>query len=942
MIYLNYKLYILFILLMEKRIDKIINNVVGYGLTNKQKFNKKYGFNKNESHSLNEISKITKYKKKGLETIFNKGVGAYHTNPESVRPQVHSPEQWAMARVYASINPSSKASKVDKSHLISGGKINFHKIHWGAFTKQFNNRKNKRLKNFKEFSNYILKHPNEFNKITKKRANFYKNFIFGRGINGGKLIEKTKLTRDEKWYKKNINPDIIFYEDDGLADDLVPEIIQPMEGIESNTTEIKNDNVIESVDIDNKNEKVILPETGEIKNEINSVISDVLSEVEKKEMDKERQKELRKLIKEHNDSLSKDVKESINIDLSKPNIISEIEEDRKFNIDEPYIDDNLDFYIDDIPEIFYGTEIPDFEILTPEFIDNEIKTEKMENLNLFIENPYVATEYYRGVFGDKFTEEEIYQAVRKEGKTTEYDCCGNDNPAICEIMNVEKCNPQVADFFIDDVFDKSKEILLSEGFDEDEINQLKSQSYGFGIDLKDDILKSFMEIKQYTDKNFISKYNKTIERMNEIKNDINDDNFEVLHPDKVDYYNKYYKSGKLSFKDFFYKTFPEFTETESIQLAKFPKPNYSELKKEGLNLGTNKKELKEAIEKFGPLYDIKYKNGYIKGLEYPEKKDESKLQSRFRQIINEEFKKSFTSKYDAKVIYFTKQCPFLFDITKQLQKHKNLLSIYQLGVMDQGESKAILLPITEMKIPKIKKDITNLKYPERLDLQKNIYYDKEVFNKKRSEKKMKDIENEVNEIQEKIDKLLEKEKMGKKSDKFNSDYYIEKRDKLLEEYTKEQTPQGFYSGKAFRAKGDLADTYKKIVEHQKLSSSYQDTSLQDLQAEILLKKTIPKYNKIQEEINSLYNNYKKALEKEQNWTKDMKDEFGKKITKTKLGQIKNDLKQIYDDYKESSSEKFDKYSNIIKENNILRNKLKTKQKKLTSSNKNKKILSNEI
>ena len=67
---------------------------------------------------------------------------------------------------------------------IYGGAINFHKIHWGAFTKQFKNRKNKRIKNFKEYSNYILKHPNEFNKLTRKRANFYKNFIFGRGING--------------------------------------------------------------------------------------------------------------------------------------------------------------------------------------------------------------------------------------------------------------------------------------------------------------------------------------------------------------------------------------------------------------------------------------------------------------------------------------------------------------------------------------------------------------------------------------------------------------------------------------------------------------------------------------------------------------------------------------------------------------------------------------
>ena len=86
-------------------------------LTYKQKFNRKYGFKRDESHSLNEISKLTGYKLSGLRTIYNKGVGAYKTNPQSVRKNVRSPEQWAMARVYASINPSSKAYKIDKIHL---------------------------------------------------------------------------------------------------------------------------------------------------------------------------------------------------------------------------------------------------------------------------------------------------------------------------------------------------------------------------------------------------------------------------------------------------------------------------------------------------------------------------------------------------------------------------------------------------------------------------------------------------------------------------------------------------------------------------------------------------------------------------------------------------------------------------------------------------------
>jgi len=87
-------------------------------LTYKNKFNAKYGFPKDASHSISEIARLTGYKKSGLETIFEKGKGAFFSNPTSVRKQVKTPEQWAMARIYASITPGSKASRVDASHLI--------------------------------------------------------------------------------------------------------------------------------------------------------------------------------------------------------------------------------------------------------------------------------------------------------------------------------------------------------------------------------------------------------------------------------------------------------------------------------------------------------------------------------------------------------------------------------------------------------------------------------------------------------------------------------------------------------------------------------------------------------------------------------------------------------------------------------------------------------
>ena len=88
-------------------------------MTWKHKYNKRYGFDKEKSHSLSAISKTTGYKLSGLKTIFRKGKGAYFTNPQSVRPAVKKSggaNRWAYARVYSAVM-GGKAAKVDKSHL---------------------------------------------------------------------------------------------------------------------------------------------------------------------------------------------------------------------------------------------------------------------------------------------------------------------------------------------------------------------------------------------------------------------------------------------------------------------------------------------------------------------------------------------------------------------------------------------------------------------------------------------------------------------------------------------------------------------------------------------------------------------------------------------------------------------------------------------------------
>ncbi len=85
--------------------------------TYREKFNKKYGFKKDASHSIAEISRLTGYKVSGLRTIKKKGQGAFRSNPQSVRPQVKSASQWGVARIYSAVM-GGKAAKVDAKHLI--------------------------------------------------------------------------------------------------------------------------------------------------------------------------------------------------------------------------------------------------------------------------------------------------------------------------------------------------------------------------------------------------------------------------------------------------------------------------------------------------------------------------------------------------------------------------------------------------------------------------------------------------------------------------------------------------------------------------------------------------------------------------------------------------------------------------------------------------------
>ncbi len=85
-------------------------------LTYKQKFNKKYGFDKDASHSIKEIAEKAGIKYRNALKIVAKGKGAFYSNPKSVRPSVTSAKQWSYARLYSAVM-GGKAAKIDKDLL---------------------------------------------------------------------------------------------------------------------------------------------------------------------------------------------------------------------------------------------------------------------------------------------------------------------------------------------------------------------------------------------------------------------------------------------------------------------------------------------------------------------------------------------------------------------------------------------------------------------------------------------------------------------------------------------------------------------------------------------------------------------------------------------------------------------------------------------------------
>lgn len=88
--------------------------------TRREKVLAKYGL-PDEGHSLSALARVSGYSQATLQEVYNRGIGAYKNNPQSVRlkgsfkKDPSAPlsaklpkEQWAMARVYSFLDGNPK------------------------------------------------------------------------------------------------------------------------------------------------------------------------------------------------------------------------------------------------------------------------------------------------------------------------------------------------------------------------------------------------------------------------------------------------------------------------------------------------------------------------------------------------------------------------------------------------------------------------------------------------------------------------------------------------------------------------------------------------------------------------------------------------------------------------------------------------------------------
>jgi hypothetical protein len=93
-------------------------------IINSHVFKRNHGIPIDQSLSLKEIAKLSGMPVKALQEVYDKGMGAYHNNPSSVKPMVTSPQMWALGRVYSFVmKRKTTFGKADK-HIATKYNLN--------------------------------------------------------------------------------------------------------------------------------------------------------------------------------------------------------------------------------------------------------------------------------------------------------------------------------------------------------------------------------------------------------------------------------------------------------------------------------------------------------------------------------------------------------------------------------------------------------------------------------------------------------------------------------------------------------------------------------------------------------------------------------------------------------------------------------------------------
>lgn len=93
--------------------------------TNRQSYLKRHSLGQDTTLSKSEIAKISKIPIKIINEVYDRGIGAHKSNPQSVRTKAGkkdpsapksakmSKEQWAMGRVYSFVNKVEGKTKLN-------------------------------------------------------------------------------------------------------------------------------------------------------------------------------------------------------------------------------------------------------------------------------------------------------------------------------------------------------------------------------------------------------------------------------------------------------------------------------------------------------------------------------------------------------------------------------------------------------------------------------------------------------------------------------------------------------------------------------------------------------------------------------------------------------------------------------------------------------------